>query len=117
MNQCGVFSGTITQSPFAIRRGVPPSTPEPVRFSAFVRFSSRSVPPVTIGGRRVEIRGGHEQRAWSKSEIRGMLREAGLHVVDVVDFDPFDEADALRAPTVKLFFTCGIAEQSRRPRS
>jgi len=43
-NQCGVFSGTITQSPLAILRGVPPSTPDPVRFSALVRFSSLSLP-------------------------------------------------------------------------
>lgn len=70
-----------------------------------------------VGGRRVEIREWHEQRAWTKSEIRGMLREAGLRVVDVVDFDPFEEADSVNAPTVKLFFTCGVAEHSTRRRS
>ena len=47
VNQCGVLSGTITQSPFASRRGVPPSMADPLRLSGFVRFSSFSFPPVT----------------------------------------------------------------------
>jgi hypothetical protein len=34
-----------------------------------------------------------------------------------VNFDPYDERDALKAETVKLFFTCRIAEDSRRRRS
>ncbi len=70
-----------------------------------------------MGGRRVEIRERHEQRAWSKSEIRAALRQAGLAVVEIEDFDPYGEAEKLRAETVKLFFTCGIAEDSPRRRS
>jgi SAM-dependent methyltransferase len=63
-----------------------------------------------VGGRRVEIRERHEQRAWSEEEMRGMLAEAGLEAVEVVDFDPYEEAAELAAPTVKLFFTCRMAE-------
>jgi SAM-dependent methyltransferase len=61
-----------------------------------------------VRGRRVEIRERHEQRAWSKSEVLAALREAGLDVVDVVNFDPYEEAGDLHAETVKLFFTCRI---------
>jgi hypothetical protein len=67
-----------------------------------------------VRGRRVEIHEEHEQRSWSKSDVRAALREAGLEVVDVVNFDPYDERDALEAETVKLFFTCRLAEHSRR---
>src|ERR1043165_2968653 len=67
-----------------------------------------------VRGRRVEIREEHEQRAWSKSDVRAALREARLEVVEVVNFDPYDERDAIDAETVKLFFTCRIAEESRR---
>jgi len=64
----------------------------------------------------VEIRERHEQRAWSKNEVRAALREAGLEVVDVVNFDPYEEAGDLHAETVKLFFTVRTAEDSRRGR-
>ncbi len=67
-----------------------------------------------VRGRRVEIREEHEQRAWSKSDLRAALREGGLEVVEMVNFDPYDEREALEAETVKLFFTCRIAEHSRR---
>jgi SAM-dependent methyltransferase len=69
-----------------------------------------------VRGRRVEIRERHEQRAWSKSEVRAALREAGLETIDIVDFDPYEEAGDLHAETVKLFFTCHTAEDSRRGR-
>ena len=69
-----------------------------------------------VRGRRVEIRERHEQRAWSKNEVRAALREAGLEVVDVVNFDPYEEAGDLHAETVKLFFTVQTAEDSRRRR-
>ena len=69
-----------------------------------------------VRGRRVEIRERHEQRAWSKSDVRSALREAGLDIVDVVDFDPYEEANDLKAATVKLFFTVRVAEQSPRAR-
>ena len=69
-----------------------------------------------VRGRRVEIRERHEQRAWSKSEVRAALREAGLEPVEVIDFDPYEEAGDLHAETVKLFFTVRTAEDSRRGR-
>src|ERR1043165_4025155 len=59
-----------------------------------------------VRGRRVEIRERHEQRAGPKNEVRAALREAGLEVVEVVNFDPYEEAGELQAETVKLFFTC-----------
>ena len=64
-------------------------------------------------GKHVEIRVQDEQRAWSKSDVRGALHEAVLDVVDVVKFDPYEEGSDLEAETVKLFFTCGLAEESR----
>jgi SAM-dependent methyltransferase len=70
-----------------------------------------------VRGRRVEIRERHEQRAWSKNDVRGALREAGLQAIEVVNFDPYGEADELDAETVKLFFTCRAAEDSRRGKS
>lgn len=57
-----------------------------------------------IGGEKVEIRERHSQRAYSEREITRMLAEAGLVPVEVNDFDPYDEADAIEARTVKLFF-------------
>ncbi|HKS21576.1 MAG TPA: methyltransferase domain-containing protein [Thermoanaerobaculia bacterium] len=66
-----------------------------------------------LRGTRVEIREEHEQRAWSKSDVRAALREAGLEVVEVVNFDPYDERDAIDAETVKLFFTCRVANSWR----
>ena len=58
----------------------------------------------TIKGQRVAIREHHRQRAYSEREIRKMLAEAGLTAVDVLDFDPYGEADDIEAATVKLFF-------------
>src|SRR6185312_10359202 len=46
LNQCGVFSGTITKSPFATCRGEPPSMAVPERLSPLL-FSLTSLPPVT----------------------------------------------------------------------
>ena len=57
-----------------------------------------------INGERVEIREQHRQRAYSEREITKMLATAGLRPVQVLDFDPYDEADAVNAATVKLFF-------------
>lgn len=59
-----------------------------------------------IDGKRVEIREQHRQRAYSEREIHAALAGAGLAVVDVIDFDPYGEADDIDAPTVKLFFVC-----------
>jgi SAM-dependent methyltransferase len=61
---------------------------------------------IPVGGRRVKIRETHEQRAYSEREIIESLGEAGLAVVDVIDFDPYNEADTLEAEGVKLFFVC-----------
>ncbi|MGZ5492999.1 MAG: class I SAM-dependent DNA methyltransferase [Thermoanaerobaculia bacterium] len=57
-------------------------------------------------GRRVEIRETHEQRAYSEREIVESLGDAGLAPVEILDFDPYDEADSLEASGVKLFFVC-----------
>jgi SAM-dependent methyltransferase len=57
-------------------------------------------------GRRVEIRETHEQRAYSEREIVESLGDAGLAPVEVLDFDPYNEADSLEASGVKLFFVC-----------
>lgn len=68
-----------------------------------------------IGGKRVEIREQHRQRAYSEREIRRALDEAGLTAVDVIDFDPYGEADDIDAPTVKLFFVCRPTAGPARP--
>ena len=57
-------------------------------------------------GRRVEIRETHEQRAYSEREIVESLGDAGLVPVEILDFDPYNEADSLEASGVKLFFVC-----------
>lgn len=57
-------------------------------------------------GRRVEIRETHEQRAYTEREIVDSLGHAGLVPVEVLDFDPYNEADSLNAGGVKLFFVC-----------
>ena len=59
-----------------------------------------------MDGKRVEIREQHLQRAYSEREITGALGQAGLAPVDVIDFDPYGEADDIDATTVKLFFVC-----------
>jgi SAM-dependent methyltransferase len=69
-----------------------------------------------VRGQRVEIREQHEQRAWSKSDLREALAEAGLDVVEAINFDPYEEGSGLEAETVKLFFTCRAAEDSSRVR-
>ncbi len=57
-------------------------------------------------GRRVEIRETHEQRAYSEREIVDSLAEAGLAAVEILDFDPYNEAEELEAGGVKFFFVC-----------
>lgn len=57
-----------------------------------------------IGGLRVEIHEQHQQRAYTERDITKALREAGLEPVDVFDFDPYGERDAIEARTVKVFF-------------
>jgi SAM-dependent methyltransferase len=57
-------------------------------------------------GIRVEIRETHEQRAYSEREIIESLGDAGLAPVEILDFDPYNEADELQAGGVKFFFVC-----------
>ena len=59
-----------------------------------------------LGGERVPIREQHRQRAYSQREIVKALDEAGMLPVDVIDFDPYGEAEDIDAATVKLFFVC-----------
>jgi len=59
-----------------------------------------------INGRQIPIDEQHRQRAYSEREINKALDAAGLLPVDVIDFDPYGEAEAVDAPTVKLFFVC-----------
>ncbi len=61
---------------------------------------------MTFPGRRVEIRETHEQRAYSEREIVESLGAAGLMPVEILDFDPYNEADELEAGGVKFFFVC-----------
>ena len=59
-----------------------------------------------VPGRRVEIHETHEQRAYTEREIVESLGDASLVPVEVIDFDPYNEADSLDAGGVKLFFVC-----------
>jgi SAM-dependent methyltransferase len=59
-----------------------------------------------LGGERVAIREQHRQRAYSEREIVKALDAAGMVPVDVLDFDPYGEAQDIDAATVKLFFVC-----------
>lgn len=61
---------------------------------------------MAVPGRRVEIRETHEQRAYTEREIIESLGDAGLAPVEILDFDPYDEAGSLEAGGVKLFFVC-----------
>lgn len=62
-----------------------------------------------IHGKRVNIAERHRQRAYSEREITKALAEAGLAPVDVIDFDPYGEAEDVDAATVKLFFIARAA--------
>lgn len=59
-----------------------------------------------IGGKRVPINEQHLQRSYTEREIVKTLDDAGMAPVDVIDFDPYGEADAIEAASVKLFFVC-----------
>lgn len=48
-------------------------------------------------GERVKIRESHEQRAWSEAEIGNALTAARLRVVEMIDFDPFQEIESMDA--------------------
>jgi SAM-dependent methyltransferase len=59
-----------------------------------------------VGGMKVTIAENHLQRAYSEREITKALAKADLAPVDVIDFDPYGEAENVDAATVKLFFVC-----------
>lgn len=67
-----------------------------------------------MGGRRVEIREEHLQRAYSQREITKALADAGLEPVEVFHFDPYGEAEELEAVTVKLFFVARTMRNDKR---
>jgi SAM-dependent methyltransferase len=68
-----------------------------------------------IGGRQIEIREEHLQRAYTESDITTALAEAGLEPVEVFHFDPYGEAEDLDAVTVKLFFVVKATSGPARP--
>jgi SAM-dependent methyltransferase len=57
-------------------------------------------------GERVAILETHEQHAWSERQIRACLSDAKIEVVELIDFDPFQEIESVDAAGVKLFFVC-----------
>jgi SAM-dependent methyltransferase len=59
-----------------------------------------------LGGTRVPIQEQHNQRSYSEREIRKALDAAEMTAVEVLDFDPYGEAEEIEAATVKLFFVC-----------
>jgi SAM-dependent methyltransferase len=65
------------------------------------------------GGRRAEIDEQHQQRAWREREIAEALSEAGLAPLDVIEFDPYGEAEALDVTAVKLFYVCNAVSPPR----
>jgi SAM-dependent methyltransferase len=56
-----------------------------------------------IAGEQVPIHELHRQRAWSDADVRRLLRESGLHVVDSFRFNPFGLGGNSDA-TVKLMY-------------
>lgn len=61
-----------------------------------------------IDGKRIAIDEHHLQRSYSEKEIVKALAEAHLEPVEVRDFDPYGEASAIEAQTVKLFFVVRV---------
>lgn len=59
-----------------------------------------------LGGKRVPIHEQHRQRSYSEREITKALDAADMVPVDVINFDPYGEAEDIEATTVKLFFVC-----------
>jgi SAM-dependent methyltransferase len=54
-----------------------------------------------VGGKKVEIKEQHRQRAYSEREIVNALEAAKLAPVEMLDFDPYGEE--IEARTVKVF--------------
>ena len=53
------------------------------------------------GGRRINIRERHQQRAHTRREVERALERGSLQPLDVIDFDPFGESRR-----VKMVFVC-----------
>lgn len=64
-----------------------------------------------VNGRKVKIREVREQRAWSENELIEVLGDAGLELVEVINFDPYREAEHLGVSSVKLFFVCRLPQK------
>ena len=64
-------------------------------------------------GSRATIDERHSQRAWREREIAEALTEAGLAPIDVIEFDPYGEAESLDVAAVKLFYVCAATPSSR----
>jgi SAM-dependent methyltransferase len=54
-----------------------------------------------VGGKHINIRERHTQRSYERDDIVAALTEAGLHPIEVREFDPWVEGR-----TVKLVFVC-----------
>jgi SAM-dependent methyltransferase len=57
-------------------------------------------------GTRATIDELHLQRAWRAREVAAALADAELKPLDVIDFDPYGEAEALEIDAVKWFYVC-----------
>lgn len=64
-----------------------------------------------LRGRKVKIREVREQRSWSEHELIEVLGDAGLELVEVINFDPYREAEHLGVSSVKMFFVCRLAQK------
>lgn len=60
-------------------------------------------------GARAEIDERHQQRAWKEREITEALADAELAPIDVLEFDPYGEAESLDVAAVKLFYVCRVS--------
>jgi len=65
-------------------------------------------------GTRATIDEQHSQRAWREREVTDALQEAGLAPLDVIEFDPYGEAESLDVAAVKLFYVCGPLSKDLR---
>lgn len=64
-------------------------------------------------GSRAAIDERHQQRAWKEREVTEALADAQLAPLDVIEFDPYGEAEALDVAAVKLFYVCNVASPQR----
>lgn len=75
------------------------------RFSGWSRIGTgRARGWARVEGRKIEIDETHRQRAWSEKEVAEIVVEAGLRVVDIFNFDPFNRTDPFDDGGLKIFF-------------